>query len=128
MSKTLRCAVFASLVALPTTALADMSEIVDVVASKPDMGWRFDVTIKHPDTGWDHYADGWEILDENGKRLGYRELHHPHVNEQPFTRSLRGVMIPDGVRTIYVRARCSTDGWASEKVAVELMVTGQSKY
>lgn len=128
MIRAIRIATLATALVVPVSAMADPSEIVKVVASKPDMGWRFDVTVRHPDTGWDHYADGWEILDAAGKRLGYRELHHPHVNEQPFTRSLRGVMIPDGVRTVYVRARCSVDGWSDEKVAVELSVTGRAKY
>ncbi len=84
------------------------------------MDWRLDVTLEHPDTGWDHYADGWEILDAGGNRLGYRELVHPHVNEQPFTRSLGNVMLPDGTREVFIRARCSVDGWASEMFRVEL--------
>jgi hypothetical protein len=84
------------------------------------MGWRFDVTIRHPDTGWDHYADGWEVLDSEGNRLGFRELMHPHVKEQPFTRSLKAVMVPDGTTTVYIRARCSKDGWSEDKVAVKL--------
>src|SRR6056297_1301048 len=65
-------------------------------AARDGMGWRFDVTLSHPDTGWDHYADGWEVMTAAGNRLGYRKLHHPHVNEQPFTRSLTGIMVPDG--------------------------------
>ena len=44
----------------------------------------------HPDTGWDDYADGWRVLDMDGNELGMRVLHHPHVDEQPFTRSLSG--------------------------------------
>ena len=76
--------------------------------------------MEHPDTGWDHYADGWEVLDADGNRLGFRELMHPHVNEQPFTRSLRGVVIP-GTATrevLRLRARCSVDGWNDDAVPV----------
>ena len=32
--------------------------------------WRFDVTVSHPDTGWDHYADGWVIIDSEGRKIG----------------------------------------------------------
>ncbi len=33
---------------------------------------------------------------------------HPHVNEQPFTRSLSYVQIPDEVTEMIIRALCST--------------------
>jgi hypothetical protein len=105
---------------MASAALADAPQIVDVQVVKIGMDWRVDVTLEHPDTGWDHYADGWEILDASGNRLGYRELVHPHVDEQPFTRSLGNVMFPDGTREIFIRARCSVDGWADETYRVEL--------
>ncbi len=101
-------------------AFAHEPVIKDVMVAKVGMVWNFKVTVEHPDTGWDHYADGWEILDKNGKQIGYRKLLHPHVEEQPFTRSLTGVVIPDGTREVFVRAKCSVDGWSSEKVRVEL--------
>lgn len=98
--------------------LADAPEILDVAIEKQGMDWQVSVTIRHPDSGWDHYADGWEVIDAKGKRLGYRELMHPHVDEQPFTRSLRNVMVPDGMREIYVRAHCSDGSWTAEPAAV----------
>lgn len=101
-------------------ALADAPQILDVKVMKNGMDWRITVTEQHADTGWDHYADGWEILDADGNRLGSRELLHPHVDEQPFTRSLGNVMFPDGTREIFIRARCSVDGWADETFRVEL--------
>jgi hypothetical protein len=75
-------------------------------------GSSISVTLSHPDTGWDHYADGWEVLDADGNSLGIRELAHPHVHEQPFTRSLSGITIPEGTTVLYVRARCNVDGWS----------------
>jgi len=105
---------------LAAPALAHEPEILDATATKSGMSWRIDVTLEHPDTGWDHYADGWEVLDADGNRLGYRLLHHPHVNEQPFTRSLTNLDLPDGTRTIYIRAHCSVDGWGDETYEVEL--------
>jgi len=72
----------------------------DVIAAKAVLqqagAFRFDVTIAHPDSGWEHYADAFEILDGDGNVLGTRTLAHPHVDEQPFTRSLLGVVIPQG--------------------------------
>ena len=103
--------------ALP--AFADTPVVEAVTATRGADGWRFDVTVSHPDTGWDHYADGWRVEDEAGTDLGTRVLMHPHVTEQPFTRSLGGVAIPDGTARVYVRARDSVHGW-SEPYAVDL--------
>lgn len=111
---------FSAAISLSGTALADDPEILDVKVTKQGMDWRVDVTLLHPDTGWDHYADGWEVLDADGNQIGYRKLHHPHVDEQPFTRSLSSIMIPDGTREIFVRAHCSVDDWAGDSVRVVL--------
>lgn len=72
--------------------------------------WHISVTLEHGDTGWDHYADEWRVLDENGKVLGTRRLAHPHVNEQPFTRSLSNIAIPANTKTIWIDARDSVHG------------------
>lgn len=113
-------ALIASFFALATPAFADAPQIVEVKAHATGMGWNFSVTLQHPDTGWDHFADGWEVVDESGKVLGYRKLHHPHVEEQPFTRSLNNVMLPDGTRTVFIRARCSKSGWKNHSHQVDL--------
>jgi hypothetical protein len=105
---------------LATAAGAETPRIVDVATEKAGGAWTVHVTLAHPDTGWDHYADGWAVTDAAGNRLGFRELMHPHVTEQPFTRSLRGVAVPEGATRIFIRARCSVDGWAGDPVAVEL--------
>lgn len=105
---------------LATPAFADPSVIENVSARQTGETWRFDVTIRHPDTGWDHYADGWRVLDMNGQELGMRVLHHPHETEQPFTRSLGGVVIPDGVSQVQIQARCNVDGWNAETTLVPL--------
>jgi hypothetical protein len=42
------------------------------------------------------------------------------VNEQPFTRSLGGVVIPDGVRAVIVRAHDKVHGHGGITVEVEL--------
>ncbi len=115
-----RISLILGLCAIGGTAWAGPPEILAIQASQSGMGWRFDVTLRHADTGWEHYADGWEILDADGNQLGYRKLHHPHVHEQPFTRSLSSVMLPDGTRTVYVRAKCSVAGWSGDLTEVHL--------
>ncbi|MEL7345994.1 MAG: hypothetical protein AAFN59_14250, partial [Pseudomonadota bacterium] len=47
-----------------------------------------------------------------------RELVHPHVNEQPFTRSLTGVAIPEGLESVLIQSRTNTEGWSAETLEV----------
>ena len=103
------------------TVWAGEADVVDVQASKTSSAtYSFDVTVQHADTGWDHYADKWEVLGPDGKVLGTRVLMHPHVNEQPFTRSLSGVQIPQGVKTVTVRAHDKVHGWGGKTMSVDL--------
>ncbi|HBQ35460.1 MAG TPA: hypothetical protein DD729_01240 [Rhodobacteraceae bacterium] len=108
------------LLLLGTPVFAADPVIKSVTAQKSGSNWSFSVSLKHPDTGWDHYADGWEVLDADGKRLGYRQLMHPHVNEQPFTRSLSGVSIPPDTDKVFIRAHCLVDGWGKQLFEVDL--------
>jgi hypothetical protein len=80
----------------------------------------FSVTLEHADDGWDHYANQWDVTTLDGKVLKSRVLYHPHVNEQPFTRSLLGVVIPDGVKQVKIRAKDSIHGYAKKEVIVKL--------
>lgn len=80
----------------------------------------FSATIRHADTGWDHYADAFEILAPDGTVLGTRILAHPHENEQPFTRSLGGVVVPENVFQVIVRAHDSVHGYGGETVTITL--------
>ncbi len=99
---------------------ADSPVIENVVARQTAAGWQFDVTLSHPDSGWDHYADGWRVLDMDGNELGTRVLFHPHVDEQPFTRSIGGLQIPAGHVSVQVQSRCLIDGWSESAVTVPL--------
>ncbi|RED50939.1 hypothetical protein [Aestuariispira insulae] len=80
----------------------------------------FHVTLRHGDTGWDHYANKWEVLAPDGTILGTRVLYHPHVNEQPFTRSLIGVSVPDGIGVVRIRAFDSRHGSSPDLFEVHL--------
>ncbi|WP_047996813.1 hypothetical protein [Puniceibacterium sp. IMCC21224] len=119
-----RRALISLLISTATMAWADGPQVVAAHAEKSGMGWRISVTLSHPDTGWDHYAQGWEIVDATGRVLGTRELMHPHVTEQPFTRSLNAVILPDGVREIYIRTKCSVEGWTAPLYRLTLSPMG----
>ncbi len=82
--------------------------------------YTFEVTLEHADEGWDHYAVGWEILGADGRVFGRRVLAHPHVDEQPFTRSLSGVYIPPGVNEVHVRAHDSVHGPSVSQKALQI--------
>ena len=98
----------ASSILLAGTANADEADILDVSIRISDNSAAFSVTLRHADTGWEDYADGWRVELFDGTILGTRVLLHPHVSEQPFTRSLIGVALPEGVTVVYVRAKTLT--------------------
>jgi len=110
----------ASALLTTTAAWADAPVIENVNMKKLGGTWSFDVTLSHADTGWDDYADGWRVLDTDGNELGVRKLAHPHVNEQPFTRSLSGVRIPSGTQEVGIQASDSIGGWSSSVKTVKL--------
>lgn len=112
--KTLAFIVFltASTVAAVFAGEADVIEAR--VTNDGVKGFTVSVTVRHDDSGWDHYADRWEVLGPDGGLLAERTLYHPHVDEQPFTRSLSGVMVPAGIRKVTIRARCSVHGYGGK--------------
>ena len=96
-------------------------------AQETDGTWTFHVTVEHPDTGWEDYADGWDVVTPDGQVIKRdagdaftRELLHPHVNEQPFTRSQSGLTLPDSVEQVTVRAHDLLDGFGGREVVVDL--------
>lgn len=105
---------------LTGSALADEADVVRVEVTRAGDGFRFDVTVRHADTGWDHYADAWDVVAPDGSVLGTRTLLHPHENEQPFTRSLSGVVVPAGITEVVVRAHDSVDGYGGAELTVTL--------
>lgn len=103
-----------------TPALSDPAQVEGIEATPGANGWRFDVTIAHADTGWDDYADGWRVELADGTIIGNRPLAHPHVEEQPFTRSTSGVEIPEGTTQVFIRARTNVEGWAEGTTPYDL--------
>ena len=103
------------------SALAGEASVLSAGATPAADGtWRFDVTVRHDDTGWDHYADRWEVVAPDGTVLGTRVLAHPHVDEQPFKRSLSGVTIPDGITQVKIRAHDKVHGHGGYEMTVDL--------
>lgn len=85
-----------------------------------DGSFTFNVTVQHEDEGWKHYADHWLILDKNEQIIAARKLMHPHVKEQPFTRSLSYIQIPDDVTEVIIRAHCSVDEYTGKDLTLKI--------
>ena len=110
------------LILLNPPAMAGEADVVGVKIIKEGTGtYRFDVSVRHGDEGWKHYADGWDVVAPDGKVLGTRELAHPHENEQPFTRSLAGVHIPEGVNEVSIRAHDLVHGHGGAEMRVQVL-------
>ena len=111
----------ALLLVLTVEVSAGEADVVEVeVASQGNGAYRFDVAVRHGDEGWQHYADKWDVLAPDGTVLATRTLLHPHVEEQPFTRSLSGVLIPGNIREVSVRAHDLVHEYGGKTVTVKL--------
>lgn len=80
-------------------------DVIDAEATQSDSGWSFAVTISSPYDSPDRYADGWRILGPDDTEYGFRLLTHDHASEQPFTRTLDDVEVPEDVRTVTIQGR-----------------------
>ena len=121
---------FASEVTIENPVTNANADVTFVRAERAaDGSWTFYVTVQHPDTGWEDYADGWDIVLPDGKVIKpdpdsefTRTLLHPHINEQPFTRSQSKIKIPPDVTTIRVRAHDLVDGFGGEEIVVDIKI------
>ena len=99
------------------------ADVINATALRSDDGtWTFDVTISSPyESGWGQYADEFQIISiSDDIILGTRSLAHPHPNEQPFTRSLGGIIIPNDLSMVSITARDSINGYCGEVFDLEL--------
>jgi len=110
-----------ALLLLSTTVLAGEADIVDV-KTRCHKECTFYVTVKHQDQGWDHFANKWEVLTPGGEIIATRTLLHPHVNEQPFMRSLSHIKIPAGINTVTVRAHDSVHGYGGKTMNIKVNI------
>jgi hypothetical protein len=104
-----------------TVAYGGEADVIKVDVEKTGSNmYRFDVTVLHGDEGWKHYANKWDVVAPGGALLGTRTLYHPHVNEQPFTRSLSGVKISKEIDRVTIRAHDSVHEYGGDAITVEL--------
>ncbi len=109
-------------------AVAGEAEILDVLFRPTGKTWDIRVKLRHDDEGWRHYADAWRLRAPDGTVLATRILRHPHVEEQPCTRGLRGVRLPVGTRWVVVEAHDSLHGWSRHTVRVDLRRRSGPRY
>ena len=89
----------------------EFPDVVDAVARQDGETWAFDVTISSPYDTPERYADGWRVIAPDGTELAFRLLTHDHASEQPFTRSINGVEIPDDVDLVTIEGRDQANGF-----------------
>ena len=90
------------------------------IERNPDGTFKLAVTVRHADSGWSHYADRWEVIGPQGETLATRVLLHPHIKEQPFTRSLDAVKIPRYATWVKIRAHDSKHGHGGREVTLSV--------
>ena len=113
--------IFVCLLLMPTAAYAGEADVIEVkVRHTAGNSYNFDVTVRHADEGWEHFANKWEVMAPDETVLGTRVLAHPHVDEQPFTRSLSGVKIPENITEVTVRAHDLVHEYGGKTVTVKV--------
>ncbi len=119
--KLIRKILFAALLWQPAWLYASEVQIVSAEAEcTAGNQCVFRVSLKHDDSGWDHYANSWQVMDEKGKLLVKRTLYHPHVKEQPFTRSSERIFIPLSISKVWIRAGDNKSGLNSRPYILKL--------
>lgn len=105
---------------LPISTDYNLAQVLSVtITHKKANSYLFSVTLKHNDSGWDHYANGWDVIDaDTGKVLATRVLQHPHVDEQPFTRSMSNIVIPATTKRILIRGKCNVHGYGGRTIEI----------
>lgn len=96
-------------------------DVVDVTVeiSGPHR-YDFNVTLSSPYDSPSRYADAFRVMGEDGTVFGVRQLLHDHAHEQPFTRGLYGINIPEDINRVIVEGRDQTHGWGGGRQMVEL--------
>ena len=93
-------------------------DVIDAELERSGDTWTLSATISSPYDSPERYADAFRAVAPDGSELGVRVLTHDHANEQPFTRSLTGLVIPDGIEEITVEGRDLANGWGGQTVTV----------
>ena len=95
-------------------------DVVDASVTTSGNTYEFAVTMSSPYDGPERFADAWRVIGDDGVIYGMLELQHDHANEQPFTRSLAGIDIPNTVRSVTIEGRDRVYGWGGSTTEVSL--------
>jgi hypothetical protein len=112
------------LAAVTPTAVADddrFPAVLDAQLTRATDG-TFDiaVTLSSPYDTPDRYADGWRVLAPDGTVLGEHTLLHDHANEQPFTRTQYGVIIPSDLLTVTIEGHDRVNGYGGGTLTIQI--------
>lgn len=109
------------LLTFAVVSYAGEADVIGVEVKKTgEHTYTFIVTVSHTDQGWEHYTDKWDIVAPDDTVLDTRTLHHPHIDEQPFTRSMSGVKIPEGIDSVTIRAHDSVHKYGGKTITITL--------
>ena len=86
-------------------------DVIGATATFDGETWTVSATLSSPYDTPERYADSWRVLGPDGSVYGERFLFHDHQNEQPFTRSESGIVIPDDVDVVTIEGRDQQYGW-----------------
>lgn len=129
MNRYLAAGAIAVTIAMVNLAAAQMADatnqkypdVVHVkVHARGDNRFDFDATISSPYDTPQRYADAFRVMRADGVVYGERTLFHDHAGEQPFTRDLYGVIIPQGIKAVVVQARDQKYGYGGKTLQVAL--------
>jgi len=89
-------------------------DVIDATAQRTEDTWTIAATLSSPYDTPERYADAWRVLGPDGEVYAERILTHDHANEQPFTRSQSGVVIPSEVSVIVIQGRDLEFGYGGD--------------
>ena len=102
----------------------DVARIADVEIKRDSPNqpgiYHIRVTIEHEDTGWDDYVEAWEIFGPDGTVLGVRPFFEPELERQKTVSALAGVVIPEDVKTVTIRARKFPGGLEGDPFEIQI--------
>jgi len=95
-------------------------DIINAEVTVTKGGYSFSVTLSSPYDTPERYADAYRIMDKAGNIYGIRKLLHDHGYEQPFTRNLSRIEIPESVTSVIIEGRDKQYGWGGETYTLDL--------
>ena len=96
--------------------------VVELDAFEEGGTWSFSASMSSPyevQTGLSKYCDLFEVRTTSGMNytvLGKRAFDQDHPYEQPFTRVIRDVTLPNGVNSVVAIAHDSVDGYCGSTI------------